>query len=173
MAHRRADKAYRASDWRDVRSLLLDRSIRYTIAALLTAAAGAVYELFSHGVYSYYMIYAFVIPLAGGTLPSLLAARASVRGGRAFAEAGEGAPGDGLQLAATGALSGGSQLAATGALSSGLQLAAIATLTAGCFMKGILEIYGTTNRLMIVYAVLGLMLLAAAVITNIAELRRH
>lgn len=30
---------------------------------------GSVYEHFSHGVYSGYMLYAFVFPLAGGTLP--------------------------------------------------------------------------------------------------------
>ncbi len=32
---------------------------------------GAVYERFSHEVYSYYMIYAFVIPLIGSVLPML------------------------------------------------------------------------------------------------------
>ena len=41
----------------------------YLLTALFLAFFGAVYELFSHGVYSYYMIYAFAFPLAGGTLP--------------------------------------------------------------------------------------------------------
>ena len=115
--------------------------MRYLTAAMLAAAAGALYELFSHGVYSYFMIYAFMIPLAGGVLPSLLAARAAGNGRGLYAE------GD--------------------ALSSGLQLAAIITLTTGSFMKGVLDIYGTTNRLMTVYAVLGLMLLTASVIVFI------
>ena len=125
----------------------LDKGIRYLAAAVLAAAAGAVYELFSHGVYSYYMIYAFMVPLAGGALPNFLAARARAGKRMSFSEA------------------------RGNALSSGLQLAAVATLTAGCFMNGVLEIYGTTNRLMSVYAVLGLTLLAAAVISGIAALK--
>ena len=44
----------------------------YLIFALLCALFGAVYEIFSHEVYSYFMIYAFVFPLLGGTLPFLL-----------------------------------------------------------------------------------------------------
>ncbi len=42
------------------------------IAALFCALFGAVYELFSHGVYSYGMIYAFAFPLALGVLPFML-----------------------------------------------------------------------------------------------------
>jgi len=38
------------------------------------ALFGAVYELFSHEVYSYFMIYAFAIPLVLGVLPNLAAA---------------------------------------------------------------------------------------------------
>ena len=41
----------------------------HLIAAVFTAVFGAVYELFSHEVYSYFMIYAFAIPLVSGTLP--------------------------------------------------------------------------------------------------------
>lgn len=41
-------------------------------AALLCALFGAVYERFSHGVYSYGMIYAFVFPLALGAVPLFL-----------------------------------------------------------------------------------------------------
>ena len=42
------------------------------IAALFCVAFGAVYEVFSHGVYSYGMIYAFVFPLMLGVLPLML-----------------------------------------------------------------------------------------------------
>ena len=35
----------------------------------ILALFGAIYELFSHDVYSYYMIYAFAIPLLMGVLP--------------------------------------------------------------------------------------------------------
>lgn len=42
------------------------------MAALLIAMAGRIYEQFSHGVYSDFMLYAFLFPLAGGALPYLL-----------------------------------------------------------------------------------------------------
>ncbi len=41
----------------------------YLLIALFCALFGAVYEHFSHEVYSGYMVYAFAFPLAGGTLP--------------------------------------------------------------------------------------------------------
>ena len=44
----------------------------YLIAAILCALFGAVYEHYSHEVYSYYMIYAFAFPLGLGTLPFLI-----------------------------------------------------------------------------------------------------
>ena len=44
----------------------------YLLATILCAAFGAIYELFSHGVYAYGMLYAFAFPLVGGVLPCLL-----------------------------------------------------------------------------------------------------
>lgn len=44
----------------------------YLGAAVFTALFGAIYEAFSHEVYSYFMIYAFGIPLVMGALPMLL-----------------------------------------------------------------------------------------------------
>ncbi len=38
-------------------------SLNYLWISLFCLLFGAVYELFSHGVYSMYMIYAFVFPL--------------------------------------------------------------------------------------------------------------
>lgn len=43
----------------------------YLFASLFCAIFGAIYEYFSHDVYSIYMIYAFLLPLAGGVLPFL------------------------------------------------------------------------------------------------------
>lgn len=43
----------------------------YLLVSLFCALFGGVYEYFSHEVYSNCMIYAFFIPLAGGTLPFL------------------------------------------------------------------------------------------------------
>lgn len=39
----------------------------YLMIALFCALFGAVYEYFSHEVYTYYMIYAFIFPLVCGT----------------------------------------------------------------------------------------------------------
>ena len=42
----------------------------YSLAGtVFLAVFGAIYEYFSHGVYSYYMIYAFAIPLIMGVVP--------------------------------------------------------------------------------------------------------
>ena len=38
------------------------------------ALFGGIYEIFSHGVFSYFMIYAFAIPLALGVIPYLFLA---------------------------------------------------------------------------------------------------
>lgn len=43
----------------------------YLLISIFCALFGAVYEIFSYGVYSYYMIYAFAFPLVGGVLPAL------------------------------------------------------------------------------------------------------
>lgn len=50
------------------------RTLAYVIITMFTALCGGVYELFGHGVYSYYMLYAFAIPLVCGVLPNLIAA---------------------------------------------------------------------------------------------------
>ncbi len=105
-------------------------ALRYLAASIVCALFGAVYEEFSYGVYSYYMIYAFAIPLAGGALPFLS-----------------------LAVAGNGRY--------PGFAARGLYHAGIAALTVGSVVQGILEIYGTTNRLVIVYGVAGIGLAAA------------
>lgn len=109
----------------------------YIAVSLFCALFGAVYELFSHEVYSYSMIYAFVIPLAGGALPFLAVAMGHI--GRF-----------------------------PGRISRSLYHAAITTFTIGSIMKGVLEIYGTTNALLPVYWIAGGLLIAGAVALNIA-----
>ena len=44
----------------------------YLIIAIFCALFGAIYEHFSHEVYSYHMIYAFAYPLIMGTLPFMM-----------------------------------------------------------------------------------------------------
>ena len=41
----------------------------YLLSAAFAALFGAVYEIFSHGVWSAFMVYAFAFPLALGALP--------------------------------------------------------------------------------------------------------
>lgn len=181
--------------------------MKYLAASIVIAAAGAVYGLFGHGVYSYYMTYAFMIPLLAGAVPHLLAAmRGEGAQEKAEAEAACSALNSANALAdATAEVHADECSEATAvrpdaerqeeALSmddgnaehnadiadapedageparkplldfSSAQLAFIVTLTAGSLLKGVLDIYGTTNRLLIAYpaaALLILMITAAA-----------
>lgn len=95
----------------------------YLLGTVFCAVFGAVYEWFSHGVFSYYMLYAFMIPFLGGVIPFYCALyfRSEFYGrlARRFHHFG------------------------------------ISTLTVGCIFCGVLEIYGTTNRLTILYFIIG------------------
>ena len=115
--------------------------MKYLAASVIIAAAAAVYGLFSHGVYSYFMIYAFMIPLLGGALPHLYAA---------------------MKITDTYAESENETGPAKIIDAKDTQLAIIATLTAGSLLKGVLDIYGTTNRLLIAYPVMASLVLALA-----------
>lgn len=53
----------------DGRRRALNAAFAYLAASVFCALFGAVYENYSHGVYSWYMLYAFAFPLAGGALP--------------------------------------------------------------------------------------------------------
>lgn len=105
----------------------------YLLISLFCVLFGAVYERFSHEVYSGYMIYAFVFPLAGGTLPFMSMSRFGCR-------------------------------RLPGRLPLNIYNAGIATVTVGSIMKGVLDIYGTTNDLLGFYWYIGFGLLAAGVI---------
>ena len=45
---------------------------RYLVAAIFTLIFGIIYEIFSHNVFSIFMVGAFVIPLAFGSVPALI-----------------------------------------------------------------------------------------------------
>jgi len=109
------------------------------IATAFIALFGAIYEAFSHGVYSYFMIYAFAIPLIMGVLlyAALLIKRKNPR--KSF-----------LNIWNT----------------------AIATLSIGCVFKGILDIYGTANDLILVYPVAGAVLAAAGMTMLVKQLKQ-
>ena len=114
----------------------LKRNLLGNIAGtVFLALFGAVYELFSHEVYSYFMIYGFAVPLMLGVMPYALLLISRKVPGRAA-----------LNLWNSG----------------------IAALSVGCVFRGVLEIYGTTNSLSVIYPVSGLLLLTAWLITWIA-----
>ncbi len=102
------------------------------------ALFGAVYERFSHEVYSYWMIYAFAFPLMLGAIPGAVFLRKSYTPGK---------------------------------WAIWLWNAAVFTWTTGSVFKGVLEIYGTTNRLILVYWIAGFAAAAAAAIVMLHEKR--
>ena len=115
----------------------------YLLISLFCALFGAVYEMFSHGVYSFYMLYAFAFPLAGGTLPFLAISLFQKRYPETVAR--------------------------------NIYHSGIATLTVGSIIQGVLEIYGTTNRLTGLYWLVGVILLFAGIMFYLGEgvLKRH
>ena len=126
--------------------------MKYLAASIVIAAAAAVYGLFSHGVYSYFMTYAFMIPLLGGALPHLIAA---MKRADSDTENSTDEPEEYTESKAQKGLAKISDAKDT-------ELAIIATLTAVSLLKGALDIYGTTNRLLIAYPVIALLILGIA-----------
>ena len=54
------------------RSKAAKTALVYLMISTFCALFGAIYEVYSHEVYSFYMIYAFAFPLVGGALSFLL-----------------------------------------------------------------------------------------------------
>ena len=123
----------------DQRRSVLKNAFCNLSAALFCALFGAIYEHFSFGVNSNYMIYAFAIPLLLGTFPLMLLV---LKGGKL------------------------PERFALNAWNSG-----VAALTVGCIFKGVLDIYGTTNRLIIVYPITGGVLLTAGLVSYLLQSR--
>ena len=105
-------------------------ALNYLLFSIFVAFFGAVYEVFSHSVYSYFMLYAFAFPLVGGTLPYFLLAMY----------------GDSARF---------TKIKLPTALSRGFYHCGIVTLTVGSVICGVLEIYGTTSYLSKYYWIVG------------------
>lgn len=114
----------------------------YLLVSVLVVLFSFIYELFSHQVYSCFMIYAFVFPLIGGAIPFLV-----------------------IELFPTAIY--------PKAVSRNLYHSGIATLTMGSLMQGVLEIYGTTNSLMVVYWIIGIAMTAIGIITFLIQHIAH
>lgn len=117
-----------------------DNILGHMIFAIFIAVFGAIYEKFSHEVYSYYMIYAFMIPLCMGSFAYLLASKRAKKEPR------------NITVSAWNAV--------------------VVTLTIGSIFEGILEIYGTTNRLVWFYPVAAIIFLLIAIGSKFLNNRR-
>lgn len=95
-------------------------AIKYLSASFVVAVFAIIYEQFSHGVVSYFMLLAFLFPLLGGGVMLLLGAWSRKKSDRTLYNCG------------------------------------LLTLTVGSITQGVLEIYGTTNRLCVVYWIVGI-----------------
>ena len=110
----------------------------YLLLSLLCALFGAVYEILSHGVHSYYMIYAFLFPLVLGAFPFLSIFLMRIKN-------------------------------YPGMLSRNLYHSGIATIIVGSLIRGILEIYGTSNSLLCVYGYAGIIFLLVGIISYVLK----
>ena len=112
---------------------VLKKHLVFNLAGtLFLVLFGAVYEMFSHGVFSFFMLYAFAVPLVFGVTLYLVLLFLGKYPDRVFLN---------------------------------LWNSAIAAFSAGSVFQGVLEIYGTTNSLIIVYPIAGCVLAASALVS--------
>lgn len=110
----------------------------YCGITILTVIFALIYEMFSHEVFSWYMMGAFLFPLVLGVIPFFAIGKMHTIFPSLF--------------------------------SIDLYHSGIATLTFGSIIEGILEIYGTTNRLIIVYWIAGFALVCFGIICYALQL---
>lgn len=133
---------------KDIRDTRVKNSLKaektalyYLLFTIFCAVFGCIYELFSHEVYSMFMMDAFFLPLIGGVLPFLcMAVWKKIRYPKT--------------------------------ISRTLYGFGIVTLTIGSIIKGVLDIYGTTNSLCRVYVYVGAGLVIVAVFLYFIELKK-
>jgi uncharacterized membrane protein YraQ (UPF0718 family) len=147
---------------------MLHDAFLFLAAGIACAVFGLIYEIFSHEVYSFYMIYAFLILLVPGTLLNLVIVWRAVRKER-YLRIKEAAARESAELHY--AISNGTETqVSTGVFFPGRFTrhawnSGLAALTVGSIFKGVLDIYGTTNKLIAVYPAAAAVLISAAVIS--------
>ena len=124
------------------RTYMAKTAFCYLLFSAFVLVFGQIYEYFSFGVWSAAMVYAMAVPLILGAMPALYLA-ISKKCRRM-----------------------------PGRIPLILYQAGIITLTVGCIVKGVLVIYGTTNRLTNIYLIAGMALIGAAAVSFAAALRR-
>ena len=115
--------------------------VRNFWGVIFVALFAIIYEHFSHDVVSYYMLGAFLIPVAGS-----------------------------VPFMEMEAMKKGSNI---GTLPRELWQLGVFTLTQGSIMKGIIEIYGTTNKWTIAYLPIAAVFIAASVATAYRDLHKQ
>ncbi len=130
-----------------VKNVIKHRITKNLIFAVICAIFAAIYEYFSHQVYSMFMICAFLFPVILGILPDLFRSRIYDNNGNTeFAQ--------GIQRRVP-------DIALT------LQQCGIYILTIGSIFKGVLDIYGTTNSKGVIYWWCGGVLFAAGIVAEL------
>ena len=106
--------------------LVIKKMIPYVIVSIVCLIVSLVYEHFSHGVVSIFMLYAFAIPLTAGILCLIF----------------------------------------NKILNKTIYRAAWITLLVYSYMRGVIEIYGTTNKYLpiFLYVGVGLLLLSITIV---------
>jgi len=122
--------------------------IWYAGAVIMCVVFAFIYEQYSHGVYSGYMMLAFLFPLAGGILLEII-----YRITKKY-------------------LSGKHIQCRKSRLYTELISGGVIWLTLGSLYSGVLEIYGTTNRLTIVFWMAGTGLCIAGITVYLIKLKK-
>lgn len=104
---------------------------KFIIITIITLIFSIIYEYFSFGVYSKYMLFASLIPLLMGIIPYIIIKR-------------KGNFNDCM-------------------MEDSLYTNGIITLTLGSLVQGVLEIYGTTNILVWIYPIVGVITIISAI----------
>ena len=128
----------------------------YLYVTIFCALFGAVYEYFSFGVYSYYMIYAFLWPLVMGVMPFMIMGR---KYGKQYMKSEE----KGITIS-EGHICNDETVTAGCEYDFQFWHAGVATLTVGSMFQGIVKIYGTSSPFTKGYFIMGCVLLIMAVV---------
>ena len=108
---------------------------KYFIMSIITGIISLIYELFSHGVYSNYMLLCFLIPLLLGSFMYYIINSHKKR----FVYV----------------------------LPSKIYNSSIITLLLYSFVRGVLDIYGTTNDILNIYPYITIILIITSIVLNI------
>lgn len=108
----------------------------YWTASMLCLLFGAIYELFSNEVYSYFMLGAFLIPLVLGAIPFFILSKIK-------------------------------KTPLPPLIPRYIYHSGVVSLTCGSVVQGVLDIYGTTNRLIYFYFNFGMLFCGAALVISI------